>query len=991
MKQTQEPRRTAGFAAMHGFFARHSWRMVPGILIFSFALVTALVVAGFLDVKDIPLTVFTPHIPLAAVMVMITALAAALVLGDDRGGLRVTMMQGFLLISFCPTVFLVLLNLNNTHDSLAGSSRQAIKEVSEHNSMVLDSFIKDNLENIRTQALLPEFAVYLSLPPEERAGNTAGNRVLDVLNTMQRRDILSITSCGLLDERGIDVLDTFSMDIGLDKSDRDYFQEPLRTGKPFISQVKIAEISSVPSVFFSCPIRNTAGRIIGVLRIRYNALVFQQILLRRGAQWLDPSRQVSLYNEDLILLADSRYPQRIFSRANNLPPIPVSSRAIQPREGDKEELEEKYLVGLGATKDKGKAFFKARGPGQGKDLRLHAAMIMQDRPWLVVVAQDLQGYHNAVSVQIGNAVILMGILGLAVVLTSAFIGGRITRPIQRLTRATRSMEAGYLAINVQGGPDSETILLADGFNSMATKLQETMERLRKSEENYRLLVENQTDLVVKVDLEGRFLFVSPSYCQAFGKSQEKLLGQQFMPLVHEEDRQATAKAMEALFVPPYTAYIEQRALTKDGWRWLAWSDKAILDNHNKVVAILGAGRDITERKKGEEEQERLQGQLLQSQKMESVGRLAGGIAHDFNNMLNVILGNCELALMKTRPKEPFHQHFEGIQIAARRSAELTRRLLAFARKQTIDPVVLDLNEIVSGMLSMLRQLIGEDIDLAWRPGRDLRLVKADPSQIDQILANLVVNARDAINGVGKVTIETGNVTFDQAYCDDHVGFCAGEFILLAVSDNGCGMDSETLSHLFEPFFTTKGTGKGTGLGLATIYGIVKQNNGFINVYSELDQGSTFKIYFPQHISDRGWTPTADTILEDKGGSETILLVEDEPMILDVAVTMLEHLGYKILPAATPGEAIRLAGEQTEAIDLLLTDVVMPEMNGRDLANNLVVLYPSLRLLFMSGYTANVIAHHGVLDEGVHFIQKPFTMKDLAAKIREALDQGSARE
>lgn len=988
MTQPLYPTNRAGLAVVRGFFSQYRWRMAPGVLIFTFFLVTALVMSGFLDAKDVPLTVLVPNISLAVGMVLSIALAAALVLGDDRGGLRVTMMQGFLLMSFCPMVILILLNLNSTLDSLTSSSRQAIGEVSEHNTMILDSFLQDNLENIRTQALLPEFAAYLSLSPGERDGNRAGNRVLDVLHTLQRRDMLSITSCALLDERGIDVLDTFSMDIGRDKSDREYYREPLRTGKTYVSSIRTAEISSTPSVFFSCPVRNIDGRIIGVLRVRYNALVFQQILLRRSGQWLDPSRQVSLYDEDLILLADSRNPYRLFSRAKNLPPIPVFSMAIQLKGENEEEVEEKYLAGLAGAKDRGKEVFQAKGPGRGTDVRLHAAMRLQGRPWLVVVAQDLQDYHNAVSVQIGNAIILMGILGLAVVLTSAFIGGRITRPIQRLTRATRSMETGYLAIKVQGGPDSETKLLADGFNSMANKLRDTMESLRKSEEKYRLLVENQTDLVVKVDPEGRFLFVSPSYCLAFGKTQEELLGQQFMPLVHEEDREATATAMEALFSPPYTAYLEQRALTKDGWRWLAWSDKAILDNHNQVIAIVGAGRDITDRKTGEDEHERLQGQLLQAQKMESVGRLAGGIAHDFNNMLNVILGNCELALLETCPGQPLHERFQGIQAAALRSAELTRRLLAFARKQTIAPKVLDLNDTVSGMLNMLRQLIGEDIDLAWRPGRDLWLIKADPSQIDQILANLAVNARDAISGVGKVTIETGNVTFDQAYCADHPGFCAGDFVLLAVSDNGCGMDSETLSHVFEPFFTTKEAGKGTGLGLATIYGIVKQNNGFINVYSELDQGSTFKIYLRRHASDNEQTPKADAIIADAGGSETILLVEDEPMILDVTMTMLQHLGYNVLPADTPGTAIRLAGEKSEDIHLLVTDVVMPEMNGRDLAKNLVFLYPNLKLLFMSGYTANVIAHHGVLDKGVQFIQKPFTMKDLAAKIREVLDQGS---
>jgi two-component system, cell cycle sensor histidine kinase and response regulator CckA len=285
---------------------------------------------------------------------------------------------------------------------------------------------------------------------------------------------------------------------------------------------------------------------------------------------------------------------------------------------------------------------------------------------------------------------------------------------------------------------------------------------------------------------------------------------------------------------------------------------------------------------------------------------------------------------------------------------------------------------------MLRRLIGEDIELEWLPGKDLGLVKMDPSQIDQILANLCINARDAIGDTGRVTIETDNAVLDEDSCAVHVGSVPGEYVLLIVSDSGCGMDHETVSHLFEPFFTTKERGKGTGLGLAMIYGIVKQNNGFINVYSEPGQGTTFKIYLPR------LTEASDAPVESPpskrvdSGTETILLVEDEPMILQMATLMLQRLGYKVLPAASPGEAIRLAEDHAGTIHLLMTDVIMPEMNGRDLAGKLLSLCPGMKRLFMSGYTANVIAHHGVLDEGVHFIQKPFSRNELAGKVREVL-------
>jgi signal transduction histidine kinase/CheY-like chemotaxis protein len=409
------------------------------------------------------------------------------------------------------------------------------------------------------------------------------------------------------------------------------------------------------------------------------------------------------------------------------------------------------------------------------------------------------------------------------------------------------------------------------------------------------------------------------------------------------------------------------------------------DGAKNPLKISGVVHDITERKHTEAEKEKIHAQLTQAQKMESVGRLAGGVAHDFNNMLGVILGHAEMAMEQVDPTQPIHTDLREIRKAAERSVDLTRQLLAFARKQTIAPRVLDLNDTVEGMLKMLRRLIGEDIDLAWMPGKNLWPVKMDPSQIDQILANLCVNARDAIADVGKITIATGAAAFDEAYCADYAGFVPGEYILLAVSDDGCGMDKETLSHLFEPFFTTKGVGKGTGLGLATVYGIVKQNNGFVNVYSEPGQGTTFKVYLPRYEGKSEQARTEGLQKPLMRGHETVLVVEDEPALLDLNKFMLEKQGYLVLTAGTPGEAIRLAEEYTGEIHLLMTDVVMPEMNGRDLAKKMLSLYPNLKRLFMSGYTANVIAHHGVLDDGVHFIQKPFTRKDLAAKVRETLD------
>jgi PAS domain S-box-containing protein len=388
--------------------------------------------------------------------------------------------------------------------------------------------------------------------------------------------------------------------------------------------------------------------------------------------------------------------------------------------------------------------------------------------------------------------------------------------------------------------------------------------------------------------------------------------------------------------------------------------------------------------KSKDEQERLHSQLLQAQKMESVGRLAGGVAHDYNNMLGVIMGYTELALEKTDAENPLHDDLNEILRAANRSVDITKQLLAFARKQTVNPKIIDLNDTVEGMLKMLRRLIGEDIDLLWMPGSGLWPVKIDPTQINQILANLCVNARDAISDIGKITIETCNIHIDDDYCTYHQGFIPGDYIILVVSDNGCGMDSKTLEMVFEPFFTTKETGKGTGLGLATVYGIVKQNDGFINVYSEKDKGTTFKIYIPRHGEAVKFTE--DTHSEDipMGNGENILILEDEISILKFSRNMLINLGYNVLETSNPNLALDQAKEFKGKLDLLITDVIMPGMNGRDVAMKLKNEYPNIKVLYMSGYTANVIAHHGVLDAGVHFIQKPFSKRDLAQKVRSVL-------
>ncbi len=537
-------------------------------------------------------------------------------------------------------------------------------------------------------------------------------------------------------------------------------------------------------------------------------------------------------------------------------------------------------------------------------------------------------------------------------------------------------------------PLSVIVLLAVIWSwSLRRQVAEKTHALQESLDRFKYVFE-AANVGKSITLPTGEVNANKAYADFLGYTQEELKGRKWQDFTPADDIETIEKRIGRLLTGEKRAdRFEKRYVHKNGT--LLWADVSVAmrrDARGNPLYFMTTVVDITERKKIEAEHDTLQSQLLQAQKMESVGRLAGGVAHDYNNMLSVIIGYAQFGMDKTDPEDELHADLQEILTAAERSTDITRQLLAFARKQTIDPKVLDLNDTLESMLKMIRRLIGEDIDLSWKPKPGVWPVKMDPSQLNQILVNLCVNARDAISGVGKITIETDNVRFDDAYCADHAGFIPGEYVLLAVSDDGCGMDRKTLGKIFEPFYTTKGIGKGTGLGLSVIYGIVKQNEGFINVYSEPGKGTTFRLYFTRHAEEACPVETIAAKETPAGSGETLLVVEDEASILKLTRRILQGLGYSVLTAASPGEAVALAKEHDRDIHLLITDVIMPEMNGRDLAEKLQADHSNLKVLFMSGYTANVIAHHGVLDTDVHFIQKPFSNKDLAVKVRKALEK-----
>jgi PAS domain S-box-containing protein len=515
--------------------------------------------------------------------------------------------------------------------------------------------------------------------------------------------------------------------------------------------------------------------------------------------------------------------------------------------------------------------------------------------------------------------------------------------------------------------------------------------LQLSEERFRLAMEATRDGLWDWDVVSGEVYYSPSYWAMLGyeAGEQPQDAAAWMGMIHPRDREAVLAANNACIENRCDSFqVEYRMQTRDGsWKWIQGRGRATSRGEDgRAIRMVGTHIDITERKQTEEEREKLEAQLLQSQKMESVARLAGGIAHDFNNMLMVIQGHADLAMMDMVPDNPAYHRFQAIRDVVDRSVDLTRQLLAFARKQPIAPKLLDINRVIEKMLGMMRRLIGEDITLTWLPDLQLWPVSADPSQIDQILVNLCVNARDAIAGVGTVIVETRNCSFDAVYCAAHPGYSPGDYVRISVEDNGCGMDQETLAQIFEPFFTTKRAGKGTGLGLATVYGIVRQNNGFVHVDSEPGQGAVLAVYLPRSTGEAS-SDGGQHSMTVAGGRERILVVEDEPAILAMATAMLQHLGYSVLSTTSSLEALQMCAGDAARIDLLLTDVIMPEMNGRELADRLLVSQPWIKCLFMSGYTADIIAHQGVLDAGVHFLQKPFSHAALSAKVRQVLENG----
>ena len=755
---------------------------------------------------------------------------------------------------------------------------------------------------------------------------------------------------------------TYSQFVG-DIANRPYFLSIMSGGSTQITPPLISRTTGIPTIFMVSPILDDNNKPLGLvgagISLKYIQKVAQELKTgKTGFGFIIGKDGTFIY-----------YPNPEF----------VMRKKIS-------DMDSTSLVDLGKLmQDGGSGIFRYNLHGKNRVAFYHEIPITG---WAVASVLDEDELF-------APAVRMLKILSTLTVLVSLIIGtaillimSRLTRPLHTLSVRAKEIAAGNLegaALEVTS--HDEIGILSKAFNAMVDNLKSTLSGLKESELNYRSMFENAIEGILQTSFDGRILNANPAMA--------KILGFNDVPAFMKAHAQVQTLYADAAdrgkvishlleFGSIHDFEIQAHANT-GGKIWLSLSAFLVRDDDGKPLHIESLVADINDRKRAEQDREELFDRLAQSQKLEAIGQLAGGVAHDFNNMLSVILGQTELALLKSQPSDKFYKAFTAIRHAAEHSASLTGQLLAFARKQTTSPKVIDLRDNLDTTIILLRRLVTEDIELNLTLAADLWKIHIDPEQLRQVLTNLCVNARDAISGNGTIDIAVENVFLDKNYSKSSPEYQPGDYVCLAVRDSGCGMDETTKKHIFEPFFTTKEAFKGTGLGLSTVYGIVKQNNGFINLYSEPGKGTVFRVYFPRHDENPQGKTLEEPVETVSVNIGTVLLVEDEPTLLNIVEEMLGEMGCDhVLAVTSPLRAVELASNPSNAIDLLLTDVVMPEMNGKELAARIQALRPDTKCLFMSGYTADIIAHKGVLEDGLNFISKPFSTQALAQKIREVM-------
>jgi PAS domain S-box-containing protein len=675
-----------------------------------------------------------------------------------------------------------------------------------------------------------------------------------------------------------------------------------------------------------------------------------------------------------------------------------------PEDANKIPIGKNHLQSMVMDKS-GQGEFYGRTVSDKKSTTIAAFDIEPNWNWVIVSYVDKDGLVTIVQDSIAISSGLATIFLIIIFIIIFRISRGITKSTEALEFGALQLSANNLDVKIVIKGNNEFSQLASSFNKMAREIKLTQTQLKQailegqqtnaslldSRQEYQDLVEYSLDLITKVDADGRILFVNHMANKIYGVCPEDCVGRLFSDFIHPDDKEKTKQAFDLWLKDKNNIFTyENRQVSVTGEVFhMSWLSHRHDSKNGTGMIFTSTARDNTEQNIIFSERKKLEKQLYQSQKMEAVGQLAGGIAHDINNMLVVILGNAELSLLKTDRAESITSNMQSIIQACTHSSELIRQLLTFARKQTIAPEIINLNESVMAMLAMLKRLIGENIHLSVEKETSIWPVKVDATQVDQIIVNLCVNSRDAIADIGAITINIVNLSVDENTTiglDSFPTFILpkGDYVQISVADDGCGMNENLLEHIFEPFYTTKESGQGTGLGLSTVFGAIKQNKGFVEVLSKPKQGTTVNIYFPR---EHELVPIAKptVVKTSHRGTETVLIVEDEQALLEIETVMLEQKGYKVLAASTVAIAESLTQQHAGQIDLLLTDVIMPNMNGKDLAVKLLTICPNMKVLFMSGYSADIISTQGVIQNDIPFLQKPFSMEALISKVNEVLD------
>ncbi len=863
------------------------------------------------------------------------------------------------LVSYYLLLSLVIVSLGGyvaftlARDALKQSVFDRLNAIATHKETALNRWIEAQRREVRMIALLPGVRTQAELLLDEsqpdQIHKEAYARLSEYFLTILsiQPDLQSISL--LTDEGGQAVISTDKSLEGQYRVSDSYFMQGRQ--ETYVQNVYPSPVTLRPTMTIATPLSSRTGQAVGVLAVHLNLERMSQIILERAG--LGTTGETYLVDQFNVFVSGERFGREKFPRG-------VHTEGI-----------DRAVAGVN---------------GAGLYLNYEGVPVIGVYRWLdqwdlALLAEMHQEEALAPARQLAGTTLLVGLVSAGVLAIGVYwLARQIARPVMAIAETAILVAAGDLSRTAPVITGDEIGLLARTFNQMTAQIQALYQSLRQSEAYFRSLIENALDVITVLDSEARIRFTSPSVERVLGYKPEEVTGRSALDLVSPEDFSATFQAIqEILQHPEKTATALFRVRHQNGsWRYLEAIGRNLLDDP-AVRGFVINSRDVTERM-------HLEDQLRQAHKMEAIGRLAGGIAHDFNNILTIISGITGLLLARLTRQDRLYEDIEQIKQAGERAAALTRQLLAFSRKQVLKPEVINLNTVIAHLEKLLRRLISEDIELVTIPDQDLGLVKADPGQIEQVILNLVVNARDAMPAGGRITLETTNVILDETYALHHVDARPGAFVLLQVNDTGSGIKPETQARIFEPFFTTKEQGHGTGLGLATVYGIISQSGGHITVESQPGQGATFKVYLPKVDAQAEAAEMIARFQADlSGGTETVLLVEDNDMVRELVRRVLLAHGYQVLEARHALEALNTYSQATVPIHLLLTDVILPGgLNGPGLAEQLLAYHPALRVIYISGYTNDSLMLDKLIP-GLALLQKPFTPGDLLQTVRRVLD------